>query len=131
LEAEVPVGCVIVRRGVVIAEGYNATIRTKNSTRHAELVAIDAMMEHQAAVDEVANRNSLLQLSSSSLFSDCDLFVTCEPCIMCASALLQSSMSFFLSFSFSFHCKSHLWHGTDFVMRISSRVLSSIFRLSK
>eukprot|EP00124_Ichthyophonus_hoferi_P004444 Ihof_evm4s489 gene=Ihof_evmTU4s489 len=38
---EVPVGCVIVREGEVLATGRNETNETKNATRHAEFVAID------------------------------------------------------------------------------------------
>src|SRR6266513_3034048 len=39
---EVPVGCVIVRDGAVIARGRNATIAARDPTAHAEMLAIRA-----------------------------------------------------------------------------------------
>jgi tRNA-specific adenosine deaminase 2 len=68
---EVPVGCVIVRRGDVIASGHNLTNAENDPTRHAELVAFAEL--------EGAGRSALLR--------DSVLFVTCEPCIMCAAAI--------------------------------------------
>ena len=38
---EVPVGCIFVYKGEIIATGRNEVNETKNATRHAELVAID------------------------------------------------------------------------------------------
>ncbi|KAI0502289.1 hypothetical protein KFK09_017236 [Dendrobium nobile] len=77
---EVPVGCVIVEKGMVIASGSNRTSETRNATRHAEMEAIDILMEQWQMeglnFEQVAQR-----------FSTCDLYVTCEPCIMCAAAL--------------------------------------------
>ena len=68
---EVPVGCVIVRDGKVIARAGNRTLADKDPTAHAELLAI-----RQAAV----------ALGSERL-TDCDLYVTLEPCTMCAAAM--------------------------------------------
>ncbi|KAG4959132.1 hypothetical protein AAZX31_13G083600 [Glycine max] len=77
---EVPVGCVIVEDGKVIASGRNRTTETRNATRHAEMEAIDVLLgqwqKHGLSMSEVAEK-----------FSNCSLYVTCEPCIMCASAL--------------------------------------------
>ncbi|XP_015582173.1 tRNA-specific adenosine deaminase TAD2 isoform X1 [Ricinus communis] len=77
---EVPVGCVIVEDGKVIASGRNRTTETRNATRHAEMEAIDVLLEQWQkgglSVSEVAEK-----------FSKCVLYVTCEPCIMCAAAL--------------------------------------------
>ncbi|KAL6194524.1 hypothetical protein ACLB2K_035606 [Fragaria x ananassa] len=77
---EVPVSCVIVRDGKVIASGRNRTNETRNSTRHAEMEAIDTLLqqwrEKRLSTSEVAE-----------MFSKCYLYVTCEPCIMCAAAL--------------------------------------------
>uniref|UniRef100_A0A2P2LAY4 tRNA-specific adenosine deaminase 2-like isoform X2 n=2 Tax=Rhizophora mucronata TaxID=61149 RepID=A0A2P2LAY4_RHIMU len=77
---EVPVGCVIVEDGKVIASGRNRTTETRNATRHAEMEAIDILLEQWQksglSVSEVAKK-----------FSNCSLYVTCEPCIMCAAAL--------------------------------------------
>ncbi|KAH7020195.1 hypothetical protein EDB80DRAFT_746766 [Ilyonectria destructans] len=41
---ETPVGCVIVHNGKVIARGMNATNVTRNGTRHAEFMAISALL---------------------------------------------------------------------------------------
>jgi tRNA(adenine34) deaminase len=68
---EVPVGCVIVRDGAVVARAGNRTLTERDPTAHAELLAI-----RQAAV----------ALKSERL-TDCDLYVTLEPCAMCAAAL--------------------------------------------
>jgi len=69
--AEVPVGCAIVREGAVIARGNNRTLRDRDPTAHAEMLAI----RHAAAV-----------LGAERL-TDCDLYVTLEPCAMCAAAI--------------------------------------------
>jgi tRNA(adenine34) deaminase len=68
---EVPVGCVIVREGVVIARAGNRTLRDRDPTAHAEMLAI---------------RQAARALGSERL-TDCDLYVTLEPCAMCAAAL--------------------------------------------
>ncbi|KAG4942516.1 hypothetical protein JHK85_047162 [Glycine max] len=77
---EVPVGCVIVEDGKVIASGRNRTTQTRNATRHAEMEAVDVLLgqwqKHGLSMSEVSEK-----------FSNCSLYVTCEPCIMCASAL--------------------------------------------
>jgi tRNA(adenine34) deaminase len=68
---EVPVGCVIVRGGAVVARAGNRTIADRDPTAHAELVAI---------------RAAAAALGSERL-ADCDLYVTLEPCAMCATAM--------------------------------------------
>ncbi len=68
---EVPIGCVIVRDGLVIAADRNRTIGAHDPTAHAEMLAL----RHAAAV-----------LGNERL-GDCDLYVTLEPCAMCAGAL--------------------------------------------
>jgi len=68
---EVPVGCVIVRDGEMIARAGNRTIADKDPTAHAELLAI---------------RQAAAALRSERL-TDCDLYVTLEPCAMCAAAM--------------------------------------------
>jgi len=68
---EVPVGCVIVREGAVIAQAGNHTLTEHDPTGHAELVAI---------------REAARVLGSERL-ADCDLYVTLEPCAMCAGAV--------------------------------------------
>src|SRR5687768_3775631 len=68
---EVPVGCVIVRAGEIVARAGNRTLAERDPTAHAEVVAI----RHAAAA-----------LGSERLL-DCDLYVTLEPCTMCAAAI--------------------------------------------
>jgi tRNA(adenine34) deaminase len=68
---EVPVGCVIVRNGEVVARAGNRTLADKDPTAHAELIAIRAAAK---------------ALGSERL-TDCDLYVTLEPCTMCAAAI--------------------------------------------
>ena len=69
--AEVPVGCVIVRDGTVIARAGNRTLRDKDPTAHAEVLAI---------------RQAAAAIGTERLV-DCDLHVTLEPCTMCAAAI--------------------------------------------
>jgi tRNA(adenine34) deaminase len=68
---EVPIGCVIVRDGGVIARAFNRTLLDRDPTAHAEMLAIRAAA---AAV-------------GSERLRDCDLYVTLEPCPMCAAAI--------------------------------------------
>lgn len=68
---EVPVGCVIVRDGAVIATAANRTLRDRDPTAHAELLSI---------------RAAAAALGSERL-TGCDLYVTLEPCAMCAAAI--------------------------------------------
>jgi len=68
---EVPVGCVIVHDGEVVARAYNRTLADRDPTAHCEMLAI------RQAADALA----------SERLSDCDLYVTLEPCTMCAGAI--------------------------------------------
>src|SRR5215831_18338132 len=68
---EVPVGCLIVRDGEVIARAGNRTVADRDPTAHAELIAI---------------RAAAAALGSERL-TDCDIYVTLEPCAMCAAAM--------------------------------------------
>jgi tRNA(adenine34) deaminase len=68
---EVPVGCVIVRGGAVVAHAGNRTLADADPTAHAEMLAI---------------RQAAAALGSERL-TECDLYVTLEPCAMCAGAI--------------------------------------------
>ena len=68
---EVPIGCVIVCDGDLIAQTGNRTLADRDPTAHAEMVAI---------------RRAAEALGSERL-TDCDLYVTLEPCTMCAAAI--------------------------------------------
>jgi tRNA(adenine34) deaminase len=71
---EVPVGCVLVRQGHVIARGHNLRERSQDPTAHAELVAM---------------RAAAARLRSWRLL-DVTCYVTLEPCPMCAGALVNA-----------------------------------------
>jgi tRNA(adenine34) deaminase len=70
-EGEVPIGCVIVRDGVILSRAHNRTLALRDPTAHAEMLAIRAAA---AAI-------------GSERLIDCDLHVTLEPCPMCAAAI--------------------------------------------
>ena len=73
---EVPIGCVIVYEGKVIARGYNRRNTDKNTLSHAELNAI---------------RKASKKLGDWRL-EGCTLYVTLEPCQMCAGAIVQARL---------------------------------------
>ena len=82
---EIPVGCVLVRRGEVIGKGQNRTNETRNGTRHCEMEAIDGVLiGFSQNSEERQSREAMARF-----WDEVDLYVTCEPCIMCASALSQ------------------------------------------
>ncbi len=71
---EVPIGCVIVYEGKIIARGYNRRNTDKNTVSHAEINAI---------------RKASKKLDDWRL-EGCTLYVTLEPCQMCAGAIIQA-----------------------------------------
>ena len=71
---EVPVGCVIVRDGKIIARGHNLKETKKDTTKHAEIIAIQKASK---------------KLEAWRLL-DCEMYVTLEPCSMCAGAIINS-----------------------------------------
>ncbi|MCL1807389.1 MAG: nucleoside deaminase [Oscillospiraceae bacterium] len=75
-EGEVPVGCVIIRDGVIVGRGYNTREREQNALGHAELNAIA----------EACKTVGFWRLP------DCEMFVTLEPCPMCAGAVINARL---------------------------------------
>lgn len=73
---EVPIGCVIVREGKIIARSYNRRNTDKNTLAHAELAAI----------------RKACRKTGDWRLEDCTIYVTLEPCQMCAGAIVQSRM---------------------------------------
>ncbi len=71
---EVPIGCVIVFEGNIIARGYNRRNTDRNTISHAEMNAI---------------RKASRKLGDWRL-EGCTLYVTLEPCQMCSGAIVQS-----------------------------------------
>lgn len=70
LAGEVPVGAVLVRGGVIVAEAANATRARADPTAHAEMLVLAA--------------------GGAERLADCDLHVTLEPCAMCAGAIAHA-----------------------------------------
>ena len=66
-----PFGAVVVKDGVIIAEGNNGVTSTNDPTAHAEVVAI---------------RRACEKLKSFQL-DDCIIYTSCEPCPMCLGAI--------------------------------------------
>ena len=71
---EVTVGAVIVKDGKIIARAYNQKETKFDTTKHAEILAIQKASK---------------KLKSWRLI-DCEMYVTLEPCPMCAGAIIQS-----------------------------------------
>ena len=73
-DGEVPVGCVIVRKGEIVGRGRNRREADKSALAHAELEAI---------------ADACKKLGGWRLW-ECDLYVTLEPCPMCAGAIINA-----------------------------------------
>ena len=73
---EIPVGAVIVKDGKIIARGYNKKEKKKDTTQHAEIIAI------QKASKKIG----------AWRLQDCEMYVTLEPCAMCTGALIQARL---------------------------------------
>ena len=71
---EVPIGCVIVHEGKVIAKGYNRRNKDKSTLSHAEITAI----------------KKASKILGDWRLEECTLYVTLEPCQMCAGAIVQA-----------------------------------------
>lgn len=71
---EIPVGAVIVRDGKIIARAYNQKETKTDTTKHAEILAIQKASKKIEAWRLV----------------DCEMYVTLEPCSMCAGAIINS-----------------------------------------
>jgi tRNA(adenine34) deaminase len=71
---DVPVGCVLVHEGEVLARAHNHRQRSQDPTAHAELLAL---------------REAAAKLGSFRLLG-VTAYVTLEPCPMCAGALVNA-----------------------------------------
>ena len=70
-EDEVPIGCIIVYEGQIIARTHNQKETLKKATGHAEILAINQASEYL----------DLWHLDG------CTMYVTLEPCMMCTAAI--------------------------------------------
>ena len=73
-EGEVPVGCIITRRGEIVGRGRNRREKGKSALCHAELEAIGQACEHLGVWR----------------LCECTMYVTLEPCPMCAGAIINA-----------------------------------------
>lgn len=71
---EVPIGCVLVADGKIIARGYNRRKTDHNTLSHAELNAI----------------RKASKKTGDWRLEQCTMYVTLEPCQMCAGAIVQA-----------------------------------------
>ena len=76
-KGEVPIGCVIVNDGKVIAKSHNLVETLNDATAHAEMMAITSASENLG----------------SKVLKGCSMYVTLEPCAMCAGAIVLSKIS--------------------------------------
>ena len=73
-DGEVPVGCVIVRKGEIVGRGRNRRETDKTALGHAEIEAIS---------------DACKRLGGWRLW-ECEMYVTLEPCPMCAGAIINA-----------------------------------------
>lgn len=75
-EGEIPVGAVVVCKGMVIARTHNLTETLTDVTAHAEMQAI----------------TSAAAYLGGKYLDQCTMYVTLEPCVMCAGAIGWSQL---------------------------------------
>ncbi len=73
-ENEVPVGCVLVQGGKIIARAHNKKEQLNSVIEHAEIQVIQKASKK----------------TKSWRLEECDLYVTLQPCMMCSGAIYQS-----------------------------------------
>ncbi|MDO4499933.1 MAG: nucleoside deaminase [Erysipelotrichaceae bacterium] len=73
-EDEVPIGCVIVKEGKVLAKAHNNKVKKNDATAHSEIECI------KKASKKLKNWH----------LDDCDMYVTLEPCLMCTGGIINS-----------------------------------------
>lgn len=70
-EGEIPVGALVVCRGIIVARAHNEMEKLNDATAHAEMIAITMASAR----------------IGGKYLDECTLYVTLEPCTMCAGAL--------------------------------------------
>jgi tRNA(adenine34) deaminase len=96
-KGEVPVGAVVVRDGVILSRAHNLRETSKDSSAHAEILALRAAA----------------WASDSWRLLNATLYVTKEPCIMCSGALVNSRISRLV-----YGCKDEKAGGVDSLYQI-------------
>lgn len=77
VEDEVPVGAIVVMNDRIIGRGYNQVEKLKDSTAHAEIIALTAAFN----------------FLGSKYLPEATLYVTVQPCLMCSGALYWSKIA--------------------------------------
>lgn len=75
-DGEVPVGCVVVCDGKIIARGHNRKIQNNDSLAHAEMLCL----------------NEAQKVLNTKYLYDCTMYLTLEPCAMCAGAMINTRL---------------------------------------
>uniref|UniRef100_A0A096LXR6 Adenosine deaminase tRNA specific 2 n=1 Tax=Poecilia formosa TaxID=48698 RepID=A0A096LXR6_POEFO len=115
---EVPVGCLLVHGQEVVGKGRNEVNETKNATRHAEMVALDQLLDW-------CRRGNL---DVRGVCERTVLYVTVEPCVMCAAALRLMNVPLVV-----YGCSNERFGGCGSVLDLSSAELpdtGTTFRVS-
>lgn len=73
---EVPIGAIIVMKGQIIARGFNQVETLRDSTAHAEIIAL----------------TSAFNFLGAKYLPEASMYVTIEPCLMCCGALYWSKI---------------------------------------
>ena len=106
---DIPVGCVVVKDGEVIAKAYNKKHLTNDPTNHAEILAI----------------KKACKVVGDFRLEDCDAYITLEPCLMCYGALLSARVKriFFGAFDKKY---SIMELNNHFVFNHSSQIIGGV-----
>lgn len=85
---DVPVGCAIIKDGVIIGAAHNQKEELNDVTGHAEIITI---------------RDVQKKLETWRL-NECEMYVTLEPCPMCAWAIISSGIKTLYFGSYNTQC---------------------------
>lgn len=110
---EVPVGCVFVMNGKIIAKGKNTVNETKNAVRHAEFNCIDQVLDYCW----------IERKQESEIFKECTVYITVEPCIMCAAALQNLGVR-----KIVYGCDNQRFGGCGSVINVQNNSMTEIIK---
>ncbi|GAA5994141.1 tRNA(adenine34) deaminase [Rhodotorula paludigena] len=127
---EIPVGCVLVHDGKIVARGRNRTNEGRNATLHAEFDALRHLLPDRSHLttpqlirpftpqaDDVrtASGEGGKRKAWHTPLKGVVLYVTVEPCLMCASAMRQVGIE-----KVFYGCANDRFGGTGGVQSIHS-----------
>ena len=107
---EVPVGCVVVRENAVIASGCNEGNKTLNATRHAEIAAIDELVDYCKTIGKPL----------AVVCKESAVYATVEPCVMCSFALRLVGLC-----KVVYGCRNERFGGCGSVLDVHQKTLQS------